>query len=119
MKTFKAIITIVLLIFCVSTVICQDKKTKLQNNTLADITIDKLDKDVQLTDSQKTVLKEKFNTLIKKSENADKKTNKKEGMEQKIAANVEYEQYVDSILTNDQKLKKMVKAKERENKDEK
>jgi len=114
MKTLKAIITIGILTLCAYTIAAQDKKPKPQKETLADIIIGKLDKDVQLTDSQKIVLKNKFNTLVKKSEDADKKSNKNEVFSSKKVAYDEYEAALDSILSTTQKQQLNSKNTERE-----
>lgn len=83
-----------------------DKKNNDKNNNKKQTTsliIEKLSADVNLTDSQKIAIESRLLLLFTQAEDADKKTNKKESIEQKIAANASYEQFVDSILTQSQK----------------
>lgn len=83
-----------------------DKKNNDKNNNKKQTTsliIEKLSADVNLTDSQKIAIESRLLLLFTQAEDADKKTNKKESIEQKIAANEAYEQFVDSILTQSQK----------------
>lgn len=82
-----------------------DKDNDKNNNKkqTTSLIIEKLSADVNLTDSQKIAIESRLLLLFTQAEDADKKTNKKESIEQKIAANASYEQFMDSILTQSQK----------------
>ncbi|MBN2766192.1 MAG: hypothetical protein JXR27_07430 [Paludibacteraceae bacterium] len=105
MKTIKLSLTLVLFLLCTYNLVSQDKKNSSTKASLTEITIEKIDKDVQLTDSQKTVLKEWFDVRVKKSKEADKKSNEKEKFEFKKNAADEFYATLDSMLTPTQKEK--------------
>ena len=87
---------------------------KGKNDDLANLVIEKLNKDVQLTDSQKIILKEKFNAFVGKMENANKKSTENDKFNSKKTASDEYEMVLDSILTTNQKEQLNIKVAERE-----
>lgn len=79
------------------------KNYKNNKKQTASLMIEKLSADVNLTDSQKVAIESRLLLLFTQAEDSDKKTNKKESIEQKIIANAAYEQFVDSMLTQSQK----------------
>jgi galactokinase len=113
MKTIKFYLTFISLLLCIFPLLSQDKKNQNPKVGLAEITIEKINKDVQLTDSQKTVLKENFNIRVKKIELASKKLNEKEKFDSKKNAADEFYATLDSILTPIQKEKFKQKQEDR------
>ncbi len=113
MKRLKLMATIIVAFLCFNFV-SGVNPVKGKNDNLSDLVIDKLNKDVQLTDSQKIILKEKFKAFVVKMEDADKKTNEKDKFETKRLASDEYEAILDSILNTQQKEQLSVKVTQRE-----
>jgi len=72
---------------------------------LASKMIDKLDKNVLLTDSQKVALQLKATSFAAKMQNTDSQTSPEEKSASRNHAYQEYKTTLDSILTNDQKAK--------------
>jgi len=102
-------------VFLCSNLIYAAKPLNSNDDNLADLLIEKMGKDVVLTDSQKLVVKQKLKTYIVKMKNAQTLSNGDEKFSNKKQANNEYQSSLDSILTSDQKLQLNVKIKEREN----
>jgi len=120
MKTKVLLVTIISFFTVANFVLGQnraakDDKEKDNKKGTTSIIINKLSIDVNLTDSQKAEIEARLLKMFERVEAADKKTNKNESVTQKIAANNEYVQFMDSILTDDQKLRLNTKTKEREN----
>ncbi|MDO9152796.1 MAG: hypothetical protein Q7U47_03655 [Paludibacter sp.] len=79
--------------------------TKPQNTKeeLAEMYIEKMNKDVALTDSQKVEIKKRFIKYVTKIENAHSKSDKSEAIKSKKISTDEYQMSLDSILTNNQR----------------
>jgi|GEM_PF-3566356 len=75
--------------------------------------IEKLNKDVQLTDSQKVILQVKATDFALKMQNAKSQTNTADISAIKKQANQEFKTCMDSLLTNDQKAKLTIRKNER------
>lgn len=90
------------------------KKSGSEDN-LADLLIEKMGKDVVLTDSQKLVVKQKLKTYIVKMQNANALSNIDEKFSEKKQASNEYQSSLDSILTPAQNQQLKLKIEEREN----
>lgn len=112
MKTIKTIMTIVMALY-----ICSFSYSQSTNNTekIVALMVEKLNGDVSLTDSQKVVLNKYIKTYITKTkeikESKDKKNNQK--IQLKKQANEEYEAFIDSLLTDQQKEQRKLKIDER------
>jgi len=115
MKKLKLIMAVVAAFVCLDLVFAVNP-AKGKNDDLASLVIEKLNKDVQLTDSQKIILKEKFNAFAIKMEDSDKKTKEKDKFDTKKLASDEYEAVLDSILNTQQKEQLSVKITQREKK---
>lgn len=113
MKKLKLLMAVVAAFVCLNFAFGADPK-KDKNDNLADLVIEKLNKDVQLTDSQKMKLKVKFNAFANKMEDADKKSKDKEKFDSKKSAYDEYEAFLDSTLSTTQKQQQILKITERE-----
>ena len=90
-------------------------KISSAEDNLADLLIDKMGKDVILTDSQKIVVKAKLKIYIVKIQNAHALINKEENFSKKNQASIEYQSSLDSILTPSQNQQLHLKVMEREN----
>lgn len=113
MKKLKLITAVMAVFVCLNLVIAVNP-VKGKNDNLADLVIEKLNKDVQLTDSQKVILKVKFNAFAGKMKDGDKKSSEKERFDSKKVAYDEYEAFLDSILSTTQKQQQNLKIAERE-----
>lgn len=113
MKGLKFIAAVTASILCFSFVQGTNPE-KGKNDNLAGLVVEKLNKDVQLTDSQKIILKEKFKTFAVKVEDADKQSNEKVKFDIKKTASDEYEHALDSILNPKQKELMREKISQRE-----
>ena len=80
---------------------------------LASKMVEKLNNDVQLTDSQKVVLQLKAKEFAVKIRNANSQSNNADKSTSKKQANLEYKTSLDSVLTNDQKTKLNTRITER------
>lgn len=114
MKKFK-LIGAVIVVLVVSNLVLAVSPLSGNTNNFATLMVEKLDKDVQLTDSQKNVIKKKANTFITTMQNANSKTTEKEKFNFKKQASDEYEALLDSLLTSDQKERRNIKIQQREN----
>jgi len=119
MKTTKITITVCAVILGMGLLLAQKPTDKGKNNELIELIVEKLNADVQLTDSQKTAIREYTITFIGKMESSHLKTNEKERFTSKEQASLEYELMLENILTNDQKEQRNTKMKEREDKNSK
>jgi len=79
----------------------------------ADLMIEKMSKDIQLTDSQRVVLKTSAKAMFVKRDEADKKAANNEGIDQKRTAFTEYELVLNAVLTTVQKDSLQIKQNER------
>jgi len=113
MKTLKFIAAIIAVITVSNLILAVNPKNGKDDN-LAELVIGKLNNDVQLTDSQKIILKERFNAFVSKMDNADKKSTEKDKFNSKKQASDEYEIVLDSILSTNQKEQLSIKIAERE-----
>lgn len=114
MKTTKFSITVCVVILSVGLMFAEKPTDKGKNNELIELIVEKLNADVQLTDSQKTVIREYTKTFIDKMESSHLKTNEKEKLTSKDQAGSEYELIIENILTTAQKEQRNTKMKERE-----
>lgn len=84
---------------------CNSIKTSAQkkDENLANLLVEKLNKDVQLTDSQKTVLLKRVQKHITRMEEAHKVNDLSQRQQKKQVASEEYQAFVDSLLTMPQR----------------
>ena len=113
MKTPKLIMAIIAILLFSNLLFAADPLNGNADN-LANVLTEKLSKDVQLTDSQKTIVKAKVIEFIARMESADKKSTDSEKFNAKKQASDEYESKLDSILTLEQKTQLKLKSTERE-----
>lgn len=113
MKKLKLITAIVAMSVCLNLVFA-GKPLKETKENLAKMLIEKLGKDVQLTDSQKIVLNEYAKTFITKMESTDSIPNNETKFKSKEQASLEYQTLLDNLLTNSQKEQRKIKIKDRE-----
>lgn len=85
------------------------------NDNLANLLIDKMSKDIILSDSQKVIVKKKIKTFIVKMQNAHTLSNNSEKYALKKQAELDYQFSLDSVLTGAQREQMKVKMLEREN----
>lgn len=110
LKLSTAIVTIFL--FANLTFAVNPSKESKKN--LANILADKLSKDVQLTDSQKLIIKGYTETFITTMESADSVSNAKKKLHSKEQVSQNYEAFIDSVLTGAQKEQRKIKRLNRE-----
>ncbi|HLP04164.1 MAG TPA: hypothetical protein VK152_01925 [Paludibacter sp.] len=98
-----------------SLLLAGNPKTSGSQDNLADIMIEKMGKDVVLTDSQKMAAKQKLKKYIAKMQDAHALGNNDEKLSRKKQASDEYQLSLDSILTPAQNEQLRQRTKEREN----
>ncbi len=104
MKTPK-LITVIIAILLSSNLLFATDPLNGKADNLADMLTEKLSSNVQLTDSQKIVVKKSVEEFIAKMESADKKLTDSDKFNAKKQASDEYETILGTILTDDQKAK--------------
>ena len=115
MKKFKLITAVIAVLVYTNLLFAGNPKTSGSEDNLANLLIEKMGKDVVLTDSQKLVIKTKLKTYIIKMQNAHALTKNDERFSKKEQASNEYQSSLDSILTPTQSQQLQLKIKEREN----
>ncbi len=115
MKQLK-FITALIAVLTVSNLSFSNNLNKSKNDDLTEMVIEKLNKDIQLTDSQIVEIKSIFNILIKEIESSDSIKDEGGRFTFKTKVIVKYEHSLDSILTPSQREKKKQKEDERKNK---
>jgi predicted ATP-dependent Lon-type protease len=113
MKQLKLITAVVAAFVCLNFVFA-GKPLKGTTENLATILVDKLGKDVQLTDSQKVAIKEYTKKFITNMESADSIPTNEAKFKSKEQISQNYEAVIDSLLTTDQKTQRKIKIKDRE-----
>ncbi|MEA4937001.1 MAG: hypothetical protein VB102_10210 [Paludibacter sp.] len=113
MKAKKIIITACVVILCAELLFAQKPTDKGNKTNLEDLIVSKLNADVQLTDSQKKIIKERAKAFVSKSNAVSSKATAKENFDIKKQASEEYEIFLDSILTGEQKGQKAFKMQQR------
>lgn len=78
-------------------------KPQTNANDLATMLVDKLNADVQLTDSQKTVIQKRLQKQISDIEDADKLNDSGQKLNKKKQVAEAYQSFLDSILTGTQR----------------
>jgi hypothetical protein len=111
MKTLKKILFVFFVNFFA--VILLANKPVSQPKNLEDQLVDLLDKDVQLTDSQKAYIKNLSKQFIIKMENSDKKGKTQAVFNEKKLSFESYELLIDSILTPIQRELRRIKTENR------
>ena len=114
MKTLKLTTAIIAIFLFSNLLFAGNPKTSGSEDNLADQLIEKMDKDVTLTNSQKVVLKQKLKKYILKMQNAHALKNNDEKLAQKKQASNEYQLSLDSVLSTTQREQLKIKIKERE-----
>lgn len=115
MKKLKFLVTVSAVLLFSNLLFAGNPKTSGSEDNLADLLIEKMGKDVILTDSQKLVVKAKLKTYIVKMQNAHALSNSDEKKSKKNQASLEYQSSLDSILTPSQNKQLKLKINEREN----
>ncbi|MEA4935855.1 MAG: hypothetical protein VB102_04335 [Paludibacter sp.] len=113
MKTTKFIITVCVVFLCTVLLFAEEPTEKRNNTNLEDLIVLKLNDDVQLTDTQRIIIKKKAKAFVSKSKGVNLNTTSKENFEIKKHASDEYEILLDSILTEEQKGQRAIKIKQR------
>jgi len=114
MKTSKLTTAIIAIFLFSNLLFAGNPKTSGAEDNLADMLIEKMGKDVTLTDSQKVVVKQKLKKYIVKMQNAHVLNNNDEKLAQKKQVANEYQLSLDSILTPTQHQQLQLKNKDRE-----
>lgn len=114
MKTPKLIMACMAIVLCTNFLFAGNPKNDATDN-LATLLIEKLGKDIVLTDSQKVKVKQNLKVYIVKMQNAHALSNNSEKFTLKKQAGTDYQTSLDSLLTSDQKDQLNAKIKEREN----
>ena len=115
MKKLKFLLVSAAFFMFFNLLFAENPKTSGTEDNLAIMLIEKMGKDVVLTDSQKLVIKTKLKTYIIKMQNAHALTKNDERFSKKEQANNEYQSSLDSILTPSQNQQLHLKITEREN----
>jgi len=115
MKKIKFLVAVIAVLLFSNLLFAGNPKTSGSEYNLADLLIEKMGKDIILTDSQKLVVKAKLKTYIVKMKNAHALTNGDERLSKKEQASNEYQSSLDSILTPAQNQQLKIKITEREN----
>jgi len=115
MKTLKLITSVIAILFLSNLVYAGNPKVSSPEDNLADQLIEKMGKDVTLSDSQKVVVKQKLKKYIVKVQNAHALSNNDEKITKKTLASNEYQLSLDSILTPSQSQQLKLKSEERAN----
>ncbi len=113
MKRLKLITAVVAAFVCLNFVFAVNPKKETTEN-LATMLVDKLGIDVQLTDSQKIVIKECTKRYIINMESADSISSSESKFKSKEKISQDYVASIDSLLTTNQKSKLKTKNSERE-----
>lgn len=113
MKKLK-LITVIISILVSSNCLFAKNPLNGDATNIANIMIDKLGKDIQLSDSQKVIILQKATDFIIKIQNANLSSTNNDKFTLKKQASEEYRMTLDSLLTNEQREQKKVKCKERE-----
>jgi len=113
MKTKKLSITVCTLILGVGLLFAEKPTDKGKNNDLTELMVEKLNDDVQLTDSQKTLIRNKAAMFVQNRQTANLKANKNEKFSDKKIAYQQYKMVLDSILTDNQKEQLTAKQNQR------
>lgn len=102
MKKLKLMMAIIaILVF--SNLLFAAKPLTNDDNNLASQMVNKLDKSVILTDSQRVVILQNVKTFILKTQNIDTSLSDNEKFKLKKQASDDYEAFLDNILTKGQK----------------
>jgi hypothetical protein len=112
MKKLK-LITAVIAVLTLSNLISAANPKNGKSDNLADLVIEKLNKDVQLTDSQKIILIKRFNVFVNKMDEANNKSTEKDKFNSKKQYSDDYEIVLDSVLSSNQKQQLSIKIAER------
>lgn len=115
MKQLK-LTTVALATFVCLNFVFAEKPEKETTENLSTILVDKLGKDVQLTNIQEVILKEYIKGYIIQMEKSDSKTNFNDKISSKELTSRIYEAFIDSILTPDQKTQREIKISLRKDK---
>lgn len=113
MKTTNLVITVCAVILSAGLLFAEKPASKGKDANTEDLMISKLNDDVQLTDSQIILIKEKAKTFMTKSKNVNSKATVKENFEVKKQAFDEYEIFLNSLLTEEQKEKRAIRIQQR------
>jgi hypothetical protein len=116
MKTTKFSITVCAIILSVGLLFAEKPTDKDKKTELAELIVEKLNNDVQLTDSQKVTIKEYTKNYISKMETSHLKSNEKERIESKKQTSEEYEIFLNNILSTTQKNQRNTNIQKRDNK---
>jgi hypothetical protein len=99
MKTHKLMVAAIAISLFTNLLFAGNPITPSSEDNLADMLIEKMGKDVTLTDSQIVVVKQKLKKYIVKMQNAHALSNNDEKITKKTQATNEYQLSLDSILT--------------------
>lgn len=113
MKTTNLVITVCAIILSLGLLYADEPASKGKDANIEDLMISKLNDDVQLTDSQIILIKEKAKTFMTKSKNVNSKATVKEDFEVKKQAFDEYEIFLNSILSEEQKERRAIRIQQR------
>ncbi|HLP05861.1 MAG TPA: hypothetical protein VK152_10570 [Paludibacter sp.] len=94
-------------------------KKGMSVESFADMIVSSLAEDVQLTDSQRLVIREYTKVFVSDANNDSVGSTDLDKSKRKIQVYQRYESMVDSILSNDQRTQRHKKAKEREARNDK
>lgn len=110
MKKLKLMMAIIaILVF--SNLLFAAKPLTNDDNNLAGLMVDKLDKSVILTDSQRVVILQNVKAFILKVQNIDTSLSDNEKFKLKKQASDDYDAFLESVLTNGQKETLVMKIK--------
>lgn len=112
MKKFK-LMTAVVAILLFSNFIFAGNPVKYNADKLANLMVDKLSKDIVLTDNQKVTILAKAKEFVEKRQNSNALSNETNKTASKKQAIQDYKSILDSILTVDQKNQLSIKLMDR------
>ncbi len=112
MKKLKVIMATVSACVFMGFVLAENPSKETTEN-LANLLVEKLGKDAQLTDSQRVVIKEQTKVFITRMEAADNNSSNAQKAMSKEQIFLQYQSRLDSTLTMEQKVQREIKIKER------
>lgn len=112
MKTPKLIMALIAILLFTN-LLFAGNPVKYNADYLANLMVEKLSRDIMLTDSQKTAILAKAKEYAEKRQNSDSQKNSVDEDETKKQASQQYKAALESILTSEQKAQLTTKQSER------
>ena len=103
MKMKKNILALILIVLMCVNGVSWANSPKTNDDNHADMIIEKMSKDISLTDNQKIIIKNRLKTLFGKIEGTRNTQVNIQQIEKKKQYEYDFQQFMDSILTDSQK----------------